>query len=106
MIAKSPPPVKRVPALSFEANCGYHFPAGRRIIKITDETGGEARRVMKKKTIRFLWVSLLALALRCVAVFAWLTRVMVAKSDEEKELQEVNNKLGALRHAIRMAENM
>ena len=37
---------------------------------------------MKKKTIRFLWVSLLALALLCVAVFAWLTRVMVAKSDE------------------------
>lgn len=31
---------------------------------------------------------------------------IVAKSNEEYELQEVNNKLGALRHAIRMAEEM
>ena len=31
---------------------------------------------------------------------------IVAKSDEEYELQEVNNKLGALRRAIIMAENM
>lgn len=31
---------------------------------------------------------------------------IVAKSDEEYELQEVNNKLGALRKAILMAENM
>lgn len=31
---------------------------------------------------------------------------IVAKSDEEYELQEVNNKLGALRRAIMMAENM
>ena len=31
---------------------------------------------------------------------------IVAKSDEEYELQEVNNKLGALRRAILMAENM
>ena len=31
---------------------------------------------------------------------------IVAKSNEEYELQEVNNKLGALRHAIRMAEDM
>lgn len=31
---------------------------------------------------------------------------VVAKSDEEYELQEVNNKLGALRKAIIMAENM
>jgi len=31
---------------------------------------------------------------------------IVAKSDEEYELQEVNNKLGALRRAIHMAENM
>ena len=31
---------------------------------------------------------------------------IVAKSDEEYELQEVNNKLGALRHAILMAEEL
>ena len=31
---------------------------------------------------------------------------IVAKSDEEYELQEVNNKLGALRRAILMAEEM
>jgi anthranilate synthase component 1 len=31
---------------------------------------------------------------------------IVAKSDEEYELQEVNNKLGALRKAIMTAENM
>ena len=31
---------------------------------------------------------------------------IVAKSDEEYELQEVNNKLGALRRAIQMAEKM
>lgn len=31
---------------------------------------------------------------------------IVARSDEEKELQEVNNKLGALRKAIEMAERM
>ena len=31
---------------------------------------------------------------------------IVAKSDEEYELQEVNNKLGALRQAIFMAEDM
>ncbi len=31
---------------------------------------------------------------------------IVAKSDENYELQEVNNKLGALRRAIQMAENM
>ena len=31
---------------------------------------------------------------------------IVAKSDEEYELQEVNNKLGALRSAINMAENI
>ena len=31
---------------------------------------------------------------------------IVAKSDDEYELQEVNNKLGALRRAILMAENM
>ena len=31
---------------------------------------------------------------------------IVAKSDEEKELQEVNNKLGALRTAIEMAERI
>ncbi len=31
---------------------------------------------------------------------------IVAKSNEEYELQEVNNKLGALRHAILMAEKM
>ena len=30
----------------------------------------------------------------------------MAKSDEEYELQEVNNKLGALRRAILMAEKM
>ena len=37
---------------------------------------------MKKRTIRFLWVSLLCLAALCVAVFIWLTRVMAVKSDE------------------------
>ena len=31
---------------------------------------------------------------------------IVAKSNEDYELQEVNNKLGALRHAIQMAEEM
>lgn len=31
---------------------------------------------------------------------------IVAKSDEEYELQEVNNKLGALRHAIELAEKL
>jgi anthranilate synthase component I len=31
---------------------------------------------------------------------------IVAISDEEKELQEVNNKLGALRHAIELAESI
>ena len=31
---------------------------------------------------------------------------IVAKSDEEYELQEVNNKLGALRHAIQLAETL
>ena len=31
---------------------------------------------------------------------------IVAKSNEDYELQEVNNKLGALRRAITMAENM
>jgi anthranilate synthase component 1 len=31
---------------------------------------------------------------------------IVAVSDEEKELQEVNNKLGALRKAIEMAEEI
>ena len=31
---------------------------------------------------------------------------IVARSDEEYELQEVNNKLGALRQAIKMAEEM
>ena len=31
---------------------------------------------------------------------------IVAKSNEEYELQEVNNKLGALRRAILMAEDM
>ena len=31
---------------------------------------------------------------------------IVAKSDEDYELQEVNNKLGALRHAIQMAERL
>ena len=36
----------------------------------------------KKKTIRFLWVSLLVLAALCVGVFLWLSRVMGQKSDE------------------------
>ena len=31
---------------------------------------------------------------------------IVAASDEERELQEVNNKLGALRKAIAMAEKV
>ena len=30
----------------------------------------------------------------------------MAKSDEEYELQEVNNKLGALRRAIELAEKL
>lgn len=37
---------------------------------------------MKKKTIRFLWISLVCLAILCVAVFTWLTKVMGEKSDE------------------------
>ena len=37
---------------------------------------------MKKKTIRFLWVSLLCLAALCVAVFAVITRIMVKRTDE------------------------
>ena len=40
------------------------------------------RRPVKKRTIRFLWISLLSLAILCVAVFVWLTKVMVVKSDE------------------------
>ena len=36
----------------------------------------------KRKSILFLWVSLLVLAALCVGVFAWLTRVMARKSDE------------------------
>lgn len=62
----------------------YHFSAKRSIILITEkpETGGEARHIMKKKTIRFLWISLLSLAALCVAVFTWITHVMVLKSDE------------------------
>ena len=35
----------------------------------------------KKKTIRFLWASLLILAALCVGTFTWLTRVMGRKSD-------------------------
>ena len=31
---------------------------------------------------------------------------IVAKSNEDYELQEVNNKLGALRHAIELAEQI
>ena len=37
---------------------------------------------MKKKTIRFLWISLLSLAVLCVGVFVWLTRSMARESDE------------------------
>ena len=44
---------------------------------------------MRKKTIRFLWISLLTLALLCVAVFYWLTQVMVRQSDQT--LNEVAN---------------
>lgn len=44
---------------------------------------------MKKKTIRFLWISLFVLAVLCVAVFTWLTGVMGEKSDET--LTEVAN---------------
>ena len=43
----------------------------------------------KRKSILFLWVSLLVLAALCVGVFAWLTRVMARKSDET--LTEVAN---------------
>ena len=42
----------------------------------------EAHPVKKNKTIRFLWISLLCLAALCVAVFVWLARVMMQKSDE------------------------
>ena len=42
----------------------------------------EAYRMTKRKTIRFLWISLLCLAALCVAVFTWLTQVMAQKSDE------------------------
>ena len=54
---------------------------------------------MKKKTIRFLWVSLLCLAALCVAVFAWITWVMVEKSDETLTqvanlyMEEINTQL-------------
>lgn len=46
--------------------------------------GGDSGRrfALKKKTIRFLWVSLACLAALCVAVFVWLTRIMAVKSDE------------------------
>lgn len=44
---------------------------------------------MRKKTIRFLWASLLSLAVLCVAVFYWLTQVMVRQSDQT--LTEVAN---------------
>lgn len=54
---------------------------------------------MKKRTIRFLWISLLSLAVLCVAVFAWLTRVMAQKSDETLTqvanlyMEEINGQL-------------
>lgn len=63
------------------------------------ETGGEARHIMKKKTIRFLWISLLSLAALCVAVFTWITHVMVLKSDETLTqvaniyMEEINTQL-------------
>lgn len=37
---------------------------------------------MRKKTIRFLWISLLVLALLCVAVFYWQAQVMISQSDQ------------------------
>ena len=44
----------------------------------------------------------------CIGYIGWFQAGggIVAKSDEEYELQEVNNKLGALRRAILMAEKM
>ena len=44
---------------------------------------------MKRKTMCFLWVSLLSLAALCVVVFICITRVMVHKSD--KTLTQVAN---------------
>ena len=54
---------------------------------------------MRKKTIRFLWISLVCLAALCVAVFFWLTRVMAQKSDETLTqvanlyMEEINTQL-------------
>ena len=37
---------------------------------------------MKKKTIRFLWTSLICLTALCIAVFTYITRIMIARSDQ------------------------
>ena len=64
---------------------GYHFLPEGSIIKISEIRGRSLAGgygVMKRKTIRFLWVSLAVLAALCVAVFAWLNQTMVQKSNE------------------------
>ena len=45
----------------------------------------------------------LAALLKGLKLFPITLTAIVAVSDDEKELQEVNNKLGALRKAIEMA---
>ena len=44
--------------------------------------------------------------LRLLLYYALTGGGIVAKSNDEYELQEVNNKLGALKKAIEMAEKM
>ena len=55
--------------LSFADLCGQLPPEG-------------IASVMKKKTIRFLWTSLICLTALCIAVFTYITRIMIARSDQ------------------------
>ena len=63
---------------------------------------------MKNNPLRFLWVSLICLALLCVAVFMWLTSVMARKSDQTLTqvaniyMEEINAQLK--RHFDSLAE--
>ena len=63
---------------------------------------------MKNRTMRFLWVSMIALAALCIAVFVGITRVMVVKSDKTLTqvanlyMEEINTQLK--RHFISLVE--
>lgn len=58
--------------------------------------------------MRFLWVSMIALAALCIAVFVGITRVMVVKSEETLTqvanlyMEEINTQLK--RHFISLVE--